>query len=320
MESCYTYLDQNHWIYLAKDYWGKPHKETHRGIARDLLARVDSDQIRLPLSTTHFIEHLRAENSARRERLAEVFDRFSRGWHMASWTRVLPAEIHKAVADTFNEQSSMPQPELFGKGFMFGLGPEEKELLLEGRTEQQLNLLQSVAALPWAVLSLLTFTNEAGRGRQNMQVTESSRANTAAAEALRSVRKSHTTATRRRAQHAGYHLHHQDLMLSALAALGHTPEDFWDLGPEGISEFWSRVPSLDVDCELTLYRDRQWSKPVNINDVRDIGYLSLTLPYCDTVVTERFWARAIQETGLATKYRTVVCTDLFELLEHQMDG
>ena len=315
MEPRFVYLDQNHWIYLAQDYWGKPHKPDHKGLAARLLDAVKSDRVRLPLSTIHFIEHLRAESAARRHRLAQVFDRFSRGWHMASWSSVLPVEIHRAVANALGERSTMLRPEVFGKGFLFGLGPKERALLLEGRTEQQLNLLQSIAALPEAILDLLTYPNEAGRGRQNAMVIESSRANPAAVEELRSLRKSHSTEVHRRAQYAGYMLHHQELIFPALDAIGRTRDEFLSLGLEGLTAFWSSVPSLDVDCELTLYRDRQWSKSVNPSDVRDIGHLALAIPYCEVVVTERFWARAAEETGLAKKYGTVVWTDLTEVLE-----
>ncbi|MBU2055927.1 MAG: hypothetical protein KKC25_13330 [Proteobacteria bacterium] len=51
-----AYLDQNQWIYLAKDYWGKPHRPTHRGIAQRMLAKVNSGELCLPLSTIHCIE------------------------------------------------------------------------------------------------------------------------------------------------------------------------------------------------------------------------------------------------------------------------
>ncbi|MHB1413990.1 MAG: hypothetical protein ACYC1C_01965 [Chloroflexota bacterium] len=316
MEPYFVYLDQNHWIYLAKDFWGKPHKPAHKGLSGRIFDAVKSDRIRLPLSTIHFIEHLRSASGARRQRLAEVFDRFSGGWQMASWACILPVEIHRAVANVFGERSVMPQPEIFGKGFLFGLGPKERALLVAGRTEQHLQRLQSISALPGAILDLLTSPNEAGRERQNAKVTESSYGYAAAAEDLRSVRKSASIEVHRRAQYAGYTFHHQRLIFPALDAIGRTRDEFLNLGVKGLSAFWSTVPSLDVDCELTLYRDRQWSKSVDPNDSRDIGHLALAIPYCDVVVSERFWARAIAETGLAEKYGTVVCTDLAEILEH----
>lgn len=320
MKERYVCIDQNHWIYLAQDYWGKPHKPEHKGLSTKLFDEVKSDRIRLPLSNIHFIEHLRMESPGRRQRLAQVFDLFSRSWYMASWSNVLPVEIYRAIAIAFAERPAMTRPQVFGKGFLFGLGPKEMQLLLDGRSKQQLNLLQSVASLPGAIFDLLTFSNEPGREQQNTTVTEVSRSNAVAAEKLRFLRKNHSKKVHRRAQYAGYTFHHQDLILLSLGAIGRTLDEFLDLGLGGLMDFWSNVPSLDVDCELTLYRDRQWSKSVDPNDVRDIGFLALAVPYCDVVVTERFWARAAEETGLAKKYGTAVYTDLSEVLEHYDGG
>lgn len=315
MSRTIAYLDQNHWIYLAKDYWGKPHKPAHRGLAERLLASAMSDRVRLPLSVIHFIEHLRAESGPRRRRLAEVFDLFNCCWHMASWSNVLPTEVHHAIAETFSVEPLIPKPELFGKGFLFGLGPKERAVLLEGRTEEQLNRLESIVTLPGAVLDLLTFPNELRRGRLNARITESGSANAAAAEVMRSQRKSYPTTVHRKAQYAEYTHHHLELIAVAMQELGLPKGDFFTLSLQQLCTFWSRVPSLDVDCELTIYRDRQWSRSVDANDVRDIGHLALAVPYCDVVVTERFWARALSETGLAEKYRTAICTDLTELMK-----
>ena len=102
-------------------------------------------------------------------------------------------------------------------------------------------------------------------------------------------------------------------MRIALNVIGRTFDEFIALGLDDLTRFWSMVPSLDVDCELTLYRDRQWHRNVQANDVRDIGHLALAVPYCDIVVVERFWARALQETGLAEKYEVTVCADLSDL-------
>lgn len=311
----YAYLDQNQWIYLAKDYWGKPHKQAHRGIAQRILAKVNSGQLRLPLSTTHFIEHLRAEDAARRRRLAKVFDLFSHGWYVASWATVLPVEIHQAVAKIFSDPHTVIRPQVFGRGYLFGLGPTERELLCEGRTNERIDLFERIASLPGAILDLLTSPNEPGRRKQNEKVSELGMANAGACENMRQIRRSEPVEVHRRAQYAGYTLHHQDFLIPALAAVGRTSDDFLALGLDGLMRFWADVPSLDVDCELTLYRDRQWTRRVHENDGRDIGHLVLAMPYCDVVVTERFWKRAAVEMGISEKYGTAVCTDLVEALD-----
>ncbi len=83
-----------------------------------------------------------------------------------------------------------------------------------------------------------------------------------------------------------------------------------------MSRFWSDVPSINADCELTAYRDRQWSRQIQPNDVRDLAQMAIAVPYCDAVVVEKFWKRAITETALGQRYRTDVFCDLTELLPY----
>jgi (2Fe-2S) ferredoxin len=90
-------------------------------------------------------------------------------------------------------------------------------------------------------------------------------------------------------------------------------QDFLALGREGLSRFWSDIPSINTDCELTAYRDRQWSRKVQPNDVRDLAQLAIAVPYCDAVVVEKFWKRAITETGLGQRYGTSVFSSLAEV-------
>lgn len=191
-----------------------------------------------------------------------------------------------------------------------------ESFLKKRETEARVGLLEQIAALPGATFDLLTFPNEPGRNRQNRSITDLGKANADAAENLRQLRRTDGLEVSRRAQYAGYTLHHQDLLLPELQSIGQTPDAFLGLGIEKLGRFWSSIPSLDVDCELTLYRDRQWTRAVQGSDVRDIGHLALAIPYCDVVATERFWTRAAAETGLAKKYGTAICSDLTQAVKH----
>jgi hypothetical protein len=275
---------------------------------------VDREEIRLPLSLIHLIEHMQAEDPGRRRRLAEVFERFSRGWFVAAWSDILPIEIARAVRQTFGT-GSLPSPTVFGRGFMFGVGPKGREAFPQEWTQRKLESFAWLAAQPRALLDLLTFPNELGRARQKLGVAEVSRKNAEVAEALRAARKPYDKSLHRRAQYATYTYDLQDRIEAALAAVGKTFADFIGLGVDGLGTFWANVPSLDVDCELTMYRDRQWSRTVHENDVRDIGHLAIAIPYCNAVVVERLWARAIQEARLDRKYGVAVSADLAELIE-----
>jgi hypothetical protein len=176
-----------------------------------------------------------------------------------------------------------------------------------------MNKLGWLASQPGALFDLLTHPNEPNRVRQKQFISEVGYENALAAENLRAVRKLYAKDMHRRAQFAGYTYEFHDQIRTVLTSIGRTVDDFISLGVDGLVQFWSLVPSLDVDCELTLYRDRQWSRKIPANDVRDIGHLALAIPYSDVVAVERFWAGALEETGLAEKYQFAVCSDLTEL-------
>lgn len=309
------FLDQNHWIYLAQDYWGAPQRRSHTGIAAAVLGAVHAGEIRLPLSITHFIEATRAASPARRAQLAEVFDRFSNGWFMAAWSTVLAWEIEITVRSTFGNAPDGMGFEVIGRGFLHGVQSDVRELLEERFTPDQIAAFEHLASLPGAVYDYLTGLYKEERQRQNEGVRELDRNGVAAAEDLRVKRRSYSVETHRRAHYAGYTMQFQDFLISALESIGKTKQDFLDLGLSGLMSFWSNVPSLDVDCELTLYRDRQWTRSAKEGDVRDIANLALAIPYCDIVLTEKLWSRAVAECRLAEKYDTLVVDDLARLKE-----
>jgi hypothetical protein len=309
----YVFLDQNHWIYLAKAYHGKPHRPGHKGLLYPLLAAVNRDEVRLPINYLHMIELLRAGSTKRRLDLAEVFERFARGWYIAAWSHILPRELDRAIAQVLELPTVPPPPEVFGRGLFYGLPPSSREDLRRTFGTSTFAKLELIAELPGSTLDIVAFPNEEGRGHQNASIAERSRQDSAAIEKDRKVFRSEPKALHRRAKMARYTLSLQDQLRDSLSSVGQSLDSFFSRSTEFAVRFWSEVPSLHVDCELTLYRDRQWSRAIDPNDLDDLGHPALSVPYCAAVVVERFWARALAETGVARKYATVVCTGLEEL-------
>jgi len=155
---------------------------------------------------------------------------------------------------------------------------------------------------------------EKNRLRQNARIRAGAMTNAQSAEDLRARRRPYQLEMWRRAQAAQHTLEFQDQLRSALVATGRCFEDFFDLGPVGTTEFFSRVPTLHVDRELLVYRDKQWTRQVEPNVLNDLWYLVEAVPYCDVVVTEHFWRRGIREQRLDAKYGTIVLSNLNELV------
>ncbi|MCU1315253.1 MAG: hypothetical protein JWN63_575 [Candidatus Acidoferrum typicum] len=307
----YIFLDLNQWIYLARDYFGRSQTKGHSGIATALLHRVQNDEVRLPLGTVHFLEHLQNETPARRERLAEVFELYSQGWCFASWSDICRSEIQQGLSQVFRGIPPV-RPQVFGRGFMFTASAGGREIVWKDRTRESIAFFSAVSAQPGALFDLLTTTIEANRRQQKVSTAKLSLDNAVAAEDLRLRRRECSRQEYRRAQYATAILEHERVICDQLALMQRSIHDFLALGERGLS-LWSDIPSVDTDCELTAYRDRQWSRKIQPNDVRDLAQLAVAVPYCDAVVVEKFWKRAIAETGLGRKYGTEVFCDLAEL-------
>jgi hypothetical protein len=271
--------------------------------------------MRLPLGTIHFLEHLQNEIPDRRERLAEVFELYSRGWCFASWSDVCKFEIQQGLLQAF--QGTPPaRPQVFGRGFMFTASAGGREIVWKDRTRESVAFFSAISAQPGALFDLLTTTIEANRRQQKISTAKLSLDNATAAEDLRLRRRDCSREEYRRAQCATSTLEHEKVICEQLGVMQRSIQDFLALGEKRLLQFWSDIPSIDTECELTAYRDRQWSRRVEPNDVRDIAQLAVAVPYCDAVVVEKFWKRAITETGLGKKYKTEVFCDIAELAEY----
>jgi hypothetical protein len=311
----YVFLDLNHWIYLSRDYYGKSQNVSHSGLAVALLQKVRNDEVRLPLGLIHFLEHLQNESPARRQRLANVLDLYSAGWCHAAWSDICEFEIQQGLAQVFRGVPPA-RPEVFGRGFMFTTSAGGREILSEGHSAGALALYAAHSAQPGALFDLLTRTIETNRKKQKVSTAKLSVDNATAAEELRLRRRDCSRDEYRNAQYATSTLEHEKVIVDQLSRMQLSIRDFVALGPDGLLKFWSGIPSIYTECELTLYRDRQWPRRIQPNDVRDLAQLAVAVPYCDVVVVEKFWERGISETGVGRKYGTQVFSDLSELLTY----
>lgn len=309
-----VFLDQNHWIYLSRAFYGKPKRTEHVEAVASLGIKVDEEKLMLPLQINHLVEFLRANDRARRERLAHVFERFTKRWFFGPWSDVLSYEFSLAISTVLDTPETVQKPEMFGKGVVFSIGKAAcQTMLTSGKAPLPLPLQEQLTALPGMLRDLLTFPNEPGRERQVSSSLERGERYADACERCRTP--PHNKHVARRARAALYMYEHQNELEARMMAAGKTFQDFLALDPDGMSDFFDYVPSLNVDRELTVYRDRQRTRAVEANDLNDIAYLALAVPYCDAVVVEKFWAHAICQCGLDRKYGTEVFVDIQQVVD-----
>ncbi len=307
------FLDQNHWIALSRAFYKKPDHPEHLNVLDKLFALVNSDRLIVPLQISHLRELSHCGNEDARKRLSGFFEELSKNWFFTAWSSLIPYEIGLAVAEVFNISNRPERPEVFGRGVFFSLSKTARETFEEQYSGQfGWNFFARLAEMPGALVDLLTFPNPIGRNRSNQNDHNRSSAYASAREASRKEKDSEQL--QRRVEAAQYTIMFQDQLRLALAEAGLSFQDFANLGPEGASNFFDHVPSLNVDRILSVKRDRHWDREIEGNDLNDIVYLNLALPYCDIAVVEKFWGHQIRSSKLDVRYKTTVLTNLSDLL------
>jgi hypothetical protein len=76
------------------------------------------------------------------------------------------------------------------------------------------------------------------------------------------------------------------------------------------------MPSTEVAIVLKATRHRDGTRRWTPNDITDVDALSLAVPYCDVVVTEKFAHQVLVASGVAKCMSTVVLRSASELADH----
>jgi hypothetical protein len=83
--------------------------------------------------------------------------------------------------------------------------------------------------------------------------------------------------------------------------------------PNSSRRFVRAMPTTNVSIELKTAWHRNRDKSWNANDIYDIDALSLAVPYCDIVVTEKACHHVLSATHLGEQMHTVLLRNLNEL-------
>jgi len=112
----YIYLDQMHWISLAKAVKGRDDGKEYIHILDTALRAVGDNKVIFPISFAHVVETARAPNLDQRKLIAELMTTLSKGV-VLRWSRpIVVFQIRNAVRKMFDEPLLESTPEPFGRG------------------------------------------------------------------------------------------------------------------------------------------------------------------------------------------------------------
>lgn len=306
----YVYLDQMKWIDLSRAVWGKAQGAVFERILKHADAMVKCSKVCFPLSSAHVIETNKSNKADQRERLAGVMIALSRGVVIRPSSFLVQAELARAMHVAFDKTPPATGITAFGRGIEDAFGENiARDLAI---SQERADRLKQVLDTPDGWMLFLASDDEF-----RLPSIESHRAiGKDAAERLNAALKASGPPDLegyRRAYAVGLTMLFDQDLDRLLGKLGLGKGDFLGLGGERLLKFWQSVPCLDVEMELSVQRNLQRDRPAEPNDYIDISFLSVAIPYCDVVVTEKFWVDLARRRALDSKYETHIINDLHEL-------
>jgi len=228
---------------------------------------------------------------------------------------MFPIELEQALRAYFQ------LPKISAYDLAVGLGPEDaiggfdSPVLQEFSPGQRIIIRQVLATDPQFAIPLIAHSNEEYR-RYAREVDEAGmreiaavRAQARADGATREDLLLHNQLSFCRGQYLPELLRNLTELGISLAGMGDWPEP-----RPGAPEFMMSLPTVDVWMTTTVERDFDWNRVVTGNDIRDQAFLSTAIPYCDVVVTERYWGALVRRTGLSDRHSCRVVRRLEDLV------
>lgn len=313
-----VYLDQNKWIDLGLAYYQKSRGVRFGKTLQRMRDAVKQKTARFPFSRVHILETMKMGDIERRKRLAQVIAEFSEGWTIAPPEKITPVEFNMAAATVFNRPFVISSPVVFGRGIEFSLGtPVYAPVFIETlNSSNEMRRKKGIQMLALFLSSPIEDLRKPGIDKYNASMNAIANE----ADQIRNLVKGENKDMRYRAFTARQILEHlnskPDELIAMFTSLGVGPDDLFNLGADKLVGLYENTPTMDVMMNLRIQRNHQFEKAIEPNDLNDFSFLSVVIPYCDIVVTEKQWVELAKRKGFDQKYQTVLLSDLEELQNH----
>lgn len=306
MSVCYLYLDQKVLIELAQARLRKPGSEALWELRETLLSAVQAGTVVVPLSLAHYTETWSHGNRVPLSIEIMAFSRFVTLTHISKLCR---GEIDLALHAKFGRPEQCNPLDIFGFGYAHANGMPELMLDKVHYTPEQ-HLL--------AEFAILSDPEEQVRiadvQRQHDTDSKFAENETRRAKILKEWRVTpEQLVTRFRIQTLSdlepYFLH-------AIIAADVTREELEQLGSSDLEDLISAVPSLFALTEMRRIRYADPAQGFKRTDMNDLRSLSVAVPYCDVVVTDKAMADLLLRSKLPERYGTEVFTNITDAVAH----
>ncbi|MFE9388774.1 hypothetical protein [Streptomyces sp. NPDC006784] len=280
--SAVVYLDQNHWVTMARARYsrGKVDVAEELEAADAMWELVRAGQVRLPLSSAHLVETVHGGTKERRRQLGEAMLSAYGGWHMLNPLVVRRLELIR----------SFESKQILTAGDVFTTAPYSPfHTYVPRLDEHELSEPQQMAlALSWRSAWRAAMLEET-LSERDLERTEGLIA--AWANGLgRLAQFIHENPAERDMRLVTVQHMLKDLTLEIAQACLHAElspaQALQHIGPENVINFFSGLPFLGRVMEIIQVRLRSPSDSWVNHDLNDVLFLACAAGYADFVVAE----------------------------------
>lgn len=308
-----VYLDQNHWIGLARAYSGK--SNDNREVLDHAIKLTRAGTAIFPISFANNIELRKVKDAGRRRRLAEFFVFLSEGWFLAPQNLFIDAECYNAVIEVYGLSKEKIQINPVGRGIIFALGAYSLAKEDLGLAFEELRILEDQLDTPATLIEFLACPDETSSAILTSQLRSQDDRYSQEAERVRQMRLDQVPGELSDYRAMEVFLSIYTHILGAHFRQGISQEELLKGGRQRMLRLVSEVPSAYVDWKLGYQRDKQRTKKIDPHDLADLWHLNVAIPYCSHVLTERFWTNLVSRTDLQARFQTQVSAQLEAILQ-----
>jgi len=334
-----VYLDLNHWIYLAQANSGLSSGTRFLRALDACRNACLSGAARFVLSGSHYLEMVKIRDPAQRRAIADVMEQLTDFAVLVSRVVIMELELEATLNRFVIAIPSLPPVALVERGVRHAFGIKSGLRIMgpEGDATEHVRQQMGPEKFDAFVASAnLQLERSVLRGPTDDEVGKLQQYgwNPAGPAAVAIKRADEEQAQSRRLDEEGGRwrrgrlrdlvaarellIEFQNMMPRALAARALTLNGIGPT-PEAAMAFVRSMPSTEVSIEIKTAWHRNAHKRWTPNDIHDIDALSLAVPYCDIVVTEKGCHHLLNAARLDRRMHTTILRRLDDLpaaLEH----
>lgn len=340
-----VYLDLNHWIALARAHKDRTHGG-EAGVALDACIRArDSQRAIFPISALTYYELAKIGQDNRRRDLRMVIEHLSEYSVIVSPIKVSEREVEAVLDARYGSSPAALEPvQYIGRGWISALGAEDYAQEIATIRARELERVARVTpdGAEWFAEMFDSFQSFKERAiidgpsskaeRSSMipyvqvdDVADVMSARLKQEESLRDAFNQNPNCRKGRIRDYVMTRSVKDDILPTvvgqLAKRGVVDTELFG-SRDRVREVFDSMPSCDVMVTIKTMYHRNSAHMWSTNDIYDIDALSMAMPYCDVVLTDRAVTAQANSSQLASRLNTIVSHELeslSEILEDRTD-